>query len=1022
MDTPALWDVKDTQHLLNTDPADNSSQTNNESKPWYHSPLFDKPVTGYYNRATQSNLSLNLPFGQSPPVSHLGRTDQWVSAIDIAPSPAPVSGGHHWSSLADIANTHHHDQPNKNHHNGDQGIYSELHTPWQEGWPDKEQDKSSSAVLQNGAGDLKPLPSLPGNQTFHHYGNGGFLHSLDGSMSADHPEVLKPEEYLSGLQVEKGYSVEYAHAPCGRCTRVVTSLLVLMGLAIVALAAALTVSVLTKKDSAAAQASVDGIPVVRAAMTLKILNMNFTSGMADTGSEEFSSIAAPYSTELDRLFLSSPLAEVYRGNKVTSLGSGSIITSAELLFLDTGKVKDSGVVQNVISSAERASQWKQSDAREMGQFVVCSDCINVDLDFTRVRELPPRPVVEGTNSSTSSPGKSSASTSTDGSSGSQAGVTDFELTTLVTPPNVVLRNTTPFLSDGHFVIACDVTHASDWSLLSVEFKPDNFTSKEPPILLATLRRNSPTSPEVAESVRPRIFAFPDTSTESVGLVVNVTSVTCADRGDYWCRLKMKDGRELSDFGRVGILELPTKPAIKETWSSQTWDATPIYSCSAKLGYPPGKLTLSVANDGGSNLRPISGHVSDGIDCEARAEVQVSSLDSGLLGNASRLVCQLFSQHLQLLDSTEYSVSHEIVLARKLEIQTKSASINDGLAAVRCRLLYLQKWTRITLLKMTSDGKSEEVMSLSRDGKIVWTDFRLRHRTLVTSDVRDTLAEFSVFIFSIKCSDEALYACAVEADVAMTPPLAILNVTATPTKPELTVPLDVTENDEDPFPVTCKAKVGRPEGKLVLTAKHQNETDFREMTFNEQTISPMSCTTEVRGIFHASADALRNGSSVSCHVVPHEALRDLVDTVSTATVVNILPGDLCAGRQDRKIPYPTDCRHFIQCKGDVITNVSRCPDGFCFDTNVGMCSDPVSTQSEQESTASPCYPDKDLTLPDPHQCSSYIQCSKGKEAIKYCPAGQLYVTATSCSPDVTETHCYKTLDMSVWLVTNSTDIP
>ena len=78
-----------------------------------------------------------------------------------------------------------------------------------------------------------------------------------------------------------------------------------------------------------------------------------------------------------------------------SFRPGSIKTRAELLFLDTGVVKDSNAVQNVISSAERASQWEQSDAREMGQFVVCSDCVTVDLDYTRVRQLPPPLVLDG---------------------------------------------------------------------------------------------------------------------------------------------------------------------------------------------------------------------------------------------------------------------------------------------------------------------------------------------------------------------------------------------------------------------------------------------------------------------------------------------------------------------------------------------------------------------------------------------------------------------------------------------------
>ena len=116
-----------------------------------------------------------------------------------------------------------------------------------------------------------------------------------------------------------------------------------------------------------------------------------------------------------------------------------------------------------------------------------------------------------------------------------------------------MSNTTPFLDDGHFVIACDVDHAADWSILTMEFNRDNSSSNEPMTVLVTLRRNSPTVAEVAKSVQSRIHAFPNTSPDTVAIVVNVTSVTCADRGDYWCHLTMKDGREFSESGRVGIL-------------------------------------------------------------------------------------------------------------------------------------------------------------------------------------------------------------------------------------------------------------------------------------------------------------------------------------------------------------------------------------------------------------------------------------------------------------------------------------
>ena len=76
----------------------------------------------------------------------------------------------------------------------------------------------------------------------------------------------------------------------------------------------------------------------------------------------------------------------------------------------------------------------------------------------------------------------------------------------------------------------------------------------------------------------------------------------------------------------------------------------------------------------------------------------------------------------------------------------------------------------------------------------------------------------------------------------------------------------------------------------------------------------------------------------------------------------------------------------------------------------------------ESPDSVCYPDKDkLTSPHPRQCTAYIQCHRGREIIKHCPTGQLYVSATQCSSDVTRSHCYQTLDMNLWILTNSTEI-
>ena len=115
--------------------------------------------------------------------------------------------------------------------------------------------------------------------------------------------------------------------------------------------------------------------------------------------------------------------------------------------------------------------------------------------------------------------------------------------------------------------------------------------------------------------------------------------------------------------------------------------------------------------------------------------------------------------------------------------------------------------------------------------------------------------------------------------------------AKPTRPELTVPVDVTENFVAPVAITCKAKVGRPAGSLVLSARNENEADFRELIFNEQSTTPLSCTTEVRGIFYPKPGTLSNGSSISCHVVPHETLSEVADRTASVSVFKVIPGRL-----------------------------------------------------------------------------------------------------------------------------------
>lgn len=109
-------------------------------------------------------------------------------------------------------------------------------------------------------------------------------------------------------------------------------------------------------------------------------------------------------------------------------------------------------------------------------------------------------------------------------------------------------------------------------------------------------------------------------------------------------------------------ELPTIPVITEIKKSPLWDATPEYSCTAKLGYPPGNLTFHAVRDPATFDPVVSNLTRTGDTCDSQTVVTVSAVDPALR-NATRVVCQVASVHLSLLDSTQYATVHPTSVSR-----------------------------------------------------------------------------------------------------------------------------------------------------------------------------------------------------------------------------------------------------------------------------------------------------------------------------------------------------------------------
>ncbi|XP_067668658.1 uncharacterized protein [Haliotis asinina] len=145
-----------------------------------------------------------------------------------------------------------------------------------------------------------------------------------------------------------------------------------------------------------------GIPAIRASVSLKILNKSYKSAMNHSNSIEFKSIAEPFATELDKIFIFSSLEDVYYGATVQRLTPGSIRTDTDLLLVDTGLVKDAEMIRSIITDSAKTVTYRQVPAVAIGDFIVCADCIAVDMYNIILDALPPKPRYPNTRETTES--------------------------------------------------------------------------------------------------------------------------------------------------------------------------------------------------------------------------------------------------------------------------------------------------------------------------------------------------------------------------------------------------------------------------------------------------------------------------------------------------------------------------------------------------------------------------------------------------------------------------------------------
>ncbi|XP_059169965.1 uncharacterized protein LOC131951640 [Physella acuta] len=384
--------------------------------------------------------------------------------------------------------------------------------------------------------------------------------------------------------------------------------------------------------------------VVMANMTLKILNRDFHVDLLQAGSDAFKNLATSYSIELDELFQRSSLSSVYSRNRVLYFRNGSIYATSSITFLDEGLIKSPQDVENVITSAEVAPDWKLDGAIQLGQYVVCRSCAETKLEFLTIHEKPEvkadnleptsstligtnhtdigttvtsTPLVSGTPTTTShdltlassrvpdsrdstpAPDTSRPQSLTTASPSTTKSGSDTRATTLkwdTTQPFTTLSvsNITANISSVAVTISCDVYNPTSWTdvILWHTSLADETTSATTRQKLLRLDPSGLTT--VSGSYIDRSRAYYDVSDARITIKLTLSKLSCHDDGYVECTVTEASGARISRIGRLEITVPPSPPRLTIPLNviANTNLPAPI-TCEADTGYPPWELTLSV---------------------------------------------------------------------------------------------------------------------------------------------------------------------------------------------------------------------------------------------------------------------------------------------------------------------------------------------------------------------------------------------------------------------------------------------
>ncbi|KAL3848300.1 hypothetical protein ACJMK2_019168 [Sinanodonta woodiana] len=860
-------------------------------------------------------------------------------------------------------------------------------------------------------GDIKPTDGNTNNNS-------------DGSKDASNHTRKKPlvEKFSNAESVNSKTHLLYPKGRSRAC--LVTSMIATVVLIIVGAAAAVITIFLWQKDSST---SPDVIDMIRAHIHLRILNREFHQDMLVNSTAAYNSISVPFCEEIDEVFLQGRFLETYYGCQSHALENGSIRVYFSSNFLDIPLIKNESVLKQAILAKQTSQKSFHVPTSMLGDFVIDAESITIAFEEYKISTLPQKPNIKGLTSTSAStkldtPKLESTSHRTVSLSAStvsheaktqrtlsppdavtfdidqpeQTTTTESTTTTSPVPEISVTSTEVELLTKAN--IRCSVKPLPNFRNVTIY----HIDSSRLHRLITDIGYNDVALVEETVSENLKI----DIQYRKDILTVNLkfSRASCHNEGEYVFTV-YSPGIEISATGKLKVRAIPQKPQISLPIEVvEDREIKHPITCTANVGYPPGRLQWLIKPKGAADFIPFEGKIlSTSGTCS-------NFVTSSLLytpsreGNGTLLKCQVINTKVPSLQ--DLSDVGEIKVLPALTMTSTVAFLKEGVTSIRCRLLHLGEWSHITIWKIRTNGNKTKVLTADRKvGPAIYETF-MKDRIFADIVSSRYEVEVNLWIYVITCEDQGRYTCTADVPFELPEAEGEIILKVKPDAPIISAPVDVIENHPTHGLFSCKANVGHPKGNLVWKVKFKNETEFQDLPFN-QTVreEKFNCSQIVERSFTILPSMEQNGMELKCEVDNPNTLPDGHTLVSMETI-HVIPGNFCAGNKDNKlVAHPHDCRKYVHCIEGTRMYVQKCSQGLCFNQATGRCDSPESTETVVDPDH-PCKPNRNgVFFPHPFICNKYIWCVQGEEVVQHCPMGTLYISNGQCTFDMQQSRCY-----------------